>query len=543
MNARAGRRPSRSLTLVASSQDRAAAAADGGEVLTLDELRALGLLGFARVHLLRYSEARFLAHTLGAVPAPLKVSVALRLLSHGRCAFVDGKGTERRLTLPVLLGLLRKRLAERRSRRRLLEGVAARVVALWEECGGGSCADRVLDLTAPAVYLRTDLVFEVRAGGAVAHTSGVLNALPTSMPSPIFLTTAPVACVDSGIETHVIVPDSPWWDFGELSLVAFGETFLERAESLLRHRPLAFVYQRHSVNNHTGLELACRARVPFVLEYNGSEVWVGRNWGSPLRYEAVAERIEDLNLHCATLVVVVSRALRDQLVGRGVAEEKILINPNGVDTGRYRPDVDGNGVRLRYGLGGHLVVGFIGTFGRWHGAEVLARAFVELLAAFPEARDRVRLFLIGDGLTMPLVREILSGGGATDLCRFAGVVPQEDGPAHLAACDVLVSPHVPNPDGSAFFGSPTKLFEYMAMGRAIVASDLDQLGEVLEHGVTAWLVPPADPSALASAIRRLIEDPQLCRRLGEAARQRAVRCHSWRAHVMAILDALAERCR
>ena len=76
----------------------------------------------------------------------------------------------------------------------------------------------------------------------------------------------------------------------------------------------------------------------------------------------------------------------------------------------------------------------------------------------------------------------------------------------LACSDVCVSPHVPNPDGTPFFGSPTKLFEYMGLGKAIVASDLDQIGEVIEHERSGLLCPPGDVDAAAAAIRRLLAD-------------------------------------
>jgi glycosyltransferase involved in cell wall biosynthesis len=126
---------------------------------------------------------------------------------------------------------------------------------------------------------------------------------------------------------------------------------------------------------------------------------------------------------------------------------------------------------------------------------------------------------------------------------LAGVVAQQDGPAYLAACDVLVSPHVRNPDGTPFFGSPTKLFEYMAMGRGIVASRLDQIGEVLRHEETALLVEPGDAPALADALARLVADEALCRRLGEAARRDVLASHTWSAHTRRIVEALRERCR
>jgi len=122
-----------------------------------------------------------------------------------------------------------------------------------------------------------------------------------------------------------------------------------------------------------------------------------------------------------------------------------------------------------------------------------------------------------------------------------GRVHQAEAPRHLAACDVLVSPHVPNADGSRFFGSPTKLFEYMAMGRPIVASRLEQIGQALDHEETALLVPPGDSEALVAALRCLLADPALRARLGAAARRAAEARHTWRRHTARIVEALADR--
>jgi glycosyltransferase involved in cell wall biosynthesis len=112
----------------------------------------------------------------------------------------------------------------------------------------------------------------------------------------------------------------------------------------------------------------------------------------------------------------------------------------------------------------------------------------------------------------------------------------------MAACDILVSPHVPNPDGTPFFGSPTKLFEYMAMGKGIVASDLDQIGEVLEHDRTAWLVKPGDVNSLMHGLKVLIDSPELRERLGETARKKAIAKHTWKEHTQKIIEKLNARC-
>src|SRR4029077_16567837 len=217
---------------------------------------------------------------------------------------------------------------------------------------------------------------------------------------------------------------------------------------------------------------------------------------------------------------------------------RVLVNPNAVDPARYTPDLDGGVIRRRLGLEDRTVLGFISTFQPWHGAVVLARAFAALLERHAEYRHFVRLLMIGAGPELAEAKRVIDAARFAETVIFTGLVAQEEGPSYLAACDILVSPHVPNADGTPFFGSPTKLFEYMAMGRGIVASDLDQIGEVLDHGRTAWLVPPGEVDALADGLRRLIDDPELRGALGSAARREAVTRHTCREHTRRTIERL-----
>lgn len=493
--------------------------------------------------LFRYGEARALTYRIGLMNKPLNTALILRALSRGACFFEDEEGAVRRIGPGTLASLSWRALSDLAGKRGFLRRAASEAEALLRDASGAARTPPRLDGSAAPVYLRTDLIFGLRSGGSVGHIAGVLNHLDDFAGSPVFLTTDRIPTVRNDIETHVILPDGRFADFRELPGIRFSEVFARDAERILESRRTAFIYQRYSLNNYSGVKLSRRRGVPFVLEYNGSEIWINRNWGKPLRYEALAERIETLNLAAADLVVVVSTPMRDELVARGIDPGKILVNPNGVDPDRYSPSVDGSGMRKKYGLDGKIVVGFIGTFGKWHGAEALAEAFGRLTREFPSYREGVRLLMIGDGVMMPEVRHRIERNGAEDLCVLTGMVAQEEGPAHLAACDLLVSPHVPNPDGTPFFGSPTKLFEYMAMGKGIVASDLDQIGEVLLHERTAWLVPPGDPDALAAGLKRLIDDREFRDRLGRAARREAVEKYTWKAHTGRIVGALKERCR
>jgi glycosyltransferase involved in cell wall biosynthesis len=520
---------------------RASDAAPGSDTIDFPILRARIVRGeFARL-LFRWREARVLAYRVELMTKPLNMALILRGLSRGACWFEDDEGTRVPIDASALARLAGDAARDFLRKGRMLRAVDREVAALEAEIRARGAAAPLV-LSGSPVYLRTDLVFGLRSGGSVGHIAGVLNNLGRFGGPPVFLSTDAIPTVRDDVEFHRIAPDGHFRDFNELPAIAFNLGYDGRAEYILAARRVSFVYQRYSLQNYAGIKLARRLGVRFVLEYNGSEIWISRNWSRPLAQEALAVQVEALNLGAAALVVVVSRVIKDELVARGVDAEKVLVNPNGVDPETYSPGVDGLEVRKKLCLAGKTVVGFIGTFGRWHGAEVLAEAFGRLLASRPDLRDRLRLLMIGDGNTMPQVRECVARHGMGDVCVLTGAVPQEEGPAHLAACNVLAAPHVPNPDGTPFFGSPTKLFEYMAMGKGIVASDLDQIGDVLRHGETAWLVRPGDADSLKEGLLVLIGDDGLRDRLGRAAREEVVARYTWTEHTRRIMEKLQERC-
>jgi glycosyltransferase involved in cell wall biosynthesis len=396
-----------------------------------------------------------------------------------------------------------------------------------------------------ALYLRTDHWFGLTGGGSVAHTSGVINGMRAcDIEVSILSTDRLTGLDDTGLS--VLAPA-----YADRAIVqgaaelAYNDTLMAALVPQLVSRP-DFIYQRLSYMNYAGALARLDHRIPYVCEFNGPLRWVGKHWGGGIGLlGGLGERIETLCLKAADLIVVVSEPVRDLVLARGVPTERILVNPNGVDETIYRPEIDASGLREKLGLTGKIVIGFIGTFGEWHGADRLAAAYVRLRSQRPDLGNNIHLLMIGDGPTRARTEAIVTEAGAGGTATFPGAVPQAQGPIYLAATDILVSPHVPNPDGSRFFGSPTKLFEYMAMGRGIVASDLDQIGKVLAHDKTAWLVTPGGVPELTSGLERLIDHKPLRDRLGLAAREEAVRRYTWRAHVRCILDALnaaAGRC-
>jgi glycosyltransferase involved in cell wall biosynthesis len=506
--------------------------------ITFDELKQWALSGNLLRHLFRYREVRLITYRADVILKPFLTALLLKLLSRGKCFIEDQSGHHQAVTTPELVRLFSQFTKDLIGRKKAVSRIHNELFSGLENNARHPVFSGRNIVSGRPAYLRTDLWFGVSSGGSIGHIAGVLNNLDHFTGKPVFLTSDAISTVRRDVETYYIAPDRKFWDFLELPSLFYNTNFYQESQKILEDKNISFIYQRYSLNNYTGLKLAQRYGIPFVLEYNGSEIWVSRHWGNRLKYEELSERIEMLNLKAAQLIVVVSQPLKDELVNRGIEPDKILVNPNGVDSDRYSPKVDGSSIRVKYHVADKTVIGFIGTFGHWHGAEVLAEAFGRLLKEYPVYRDSVKLLMIGDGMTMPLVKEELEKYTVGDACILTGRIPQEDGPAYLAACDILASPHIPNPDGTPFFGSPTKLFEYMAMGKGIVASDLDQIGEILKHDKTALVVKPGDAQSLMLGLKMLIDHKELRERLGRAAREEVVANYTWKEHTRKIVEKL-----
>ena len=514
--------------------------ATGSGHITAADLAAWLRTGEILRHVQRYRHVDLLVPRTDFIRRPLAMALAIRFLARRSARFVDASGRHTTVDVRLVLGLASRLGRDTLGYLPYSRGLSRRAQSLKGERDPSIPVEFSGD--DPILYLTAGFTNGAPSGGEVSHTAGVLNSLG-AYGRPVWITTQDFDAVDAEVERHVVQPSGRFLDYGGLALFALGDDVLRSAVGVTKGRPPAFVYQRASAGVTAGAELARCFGVPLVLEVNSLAATYARLWGRPLSHGHLVTRFESLTLRNADVVVAVSEPLRDELVDIGVSSERILVNPNGVDPTRYSPELDGSAVRARYDLTKAVVLGFVGTFRPYHGATVLAEAFGRLVASLGPGVPRVHLLMIGGGPELEKARGIVEASGVGDLTTFTGPVEQTEGPGYMAACDVLVSPHVPNADGTPFFGSPTKLFEYMAMGKAIVASDLDQIGQVLKHGETALLVRPGDPAELATALRHAVEQPGLRARLGQAAREVVLATHTWEAHTNQIITRLSDGAR
>jgi glycosyltransferase involved in cell wall biosynthesis len=416
-------------------------------------------------------------------------------------------------------------IAQSRRELQRLEEETLRFSALPRKASTRSRSDARLRV----VFLRSTPGPGTQAGGAASHIKGVIEGLESLGVEVRIISNDQIAGLNVSEDRFDVIPPQPGGGSRALFDIHNNLVFTRGAVPLIERADPDFIYQRYARFSWAGVVAANRTKRPLLLEYNGSEVWVGKHWDRVGNLDLL-ERYERLNLDAAARIFVVSEVELRNLVARGVDAQKIVVNPNGVDVERFRPGVGGVDARREFQIeDDEVVAGFVGTFGPWHGVEKLAEAIKTI-----PANEKIRFLLVGSGSLHAEVEKQLEGEKRV---IFTGAVAHERVAKLLDACDILVAPHVPLADGSEFFGSPTKIFEYMAMGKGIVASRLGQIGEVLVDGETALLVEPGNVTELAGAIMKLVKTEELRTRLGARARGVAEREHTWARNAQRVLDA------
>jgi glycosyltransferase involved in cell wall biosynthesis len=373
-------------------------------------------------------------------------------------------------------------------------------------------------------------------GGAMSYLDGTLSGLSQESVSCEVFSGRQLPVEHYPVE--VIPSRRRLYLFRECQSLAYNLRFAMHVWKKFRGRMPRVLYQRHGRFVLSGVLLSWLSGRPLTLEYQGSEVWLANNW-DPARFRLWLKLCEDVSIAASSQIVVLCEALRDELIARGYPAEKIILNPAAVNPECFRPDCGGKEVRRQLGLAPqHSLVTFVGSFSYYHGIPVLARAITALLKRHKEdpVLADLRFMLVGDGLLRPETEEALDKVEGSQAVIFTGLIPHASVPSYLDASDILVSPQIPNADGKPFFGSPTKLFEYMAMEKAIIASNMDQLSSVLRHANTAWMVTPGSDTELTNAIQYLAARPELRRLLGRNARATALQRHTWHQNAIRFLS-------
>jgi glycosyltransferase involved in cell wall biosynthesis len=384
------------------------------------------------------------------------------------------------------------------------------VAALMSTAGWAAAAKRVLGqswIATPSGVIEPD---DARAQGSAIHLrSSERAALSRRIP-----TLAKTALKDvrqwRRARTFEVDPDGPW-----------------------RGTDIAFVWQRHELFHTTGIELARALDVPSVLFVAAPLVWEARQWNVQRPWGNRLERMgERKALVSADIIACGSDVVASEACRIGAPSDRVIVTPTGVDLDLFAVEHDRHELRRRHGIDDRFVVGWVGSFRRYHAIELAVDAAIGL--------EGVTLLFIGDGPERARIEARAAASGVSAV--FTGTVLHSALPEMMSMMDVAVSlASEEGPNHQRYHYSPLKLAEYLAAGLPVIAPAVPQFESRLRNGVDAILVAPGNADSMRDAIVSLQRDPALCRTLEKNARDVAVEGWSWDRQVRRIVEALESR--
>lgn len=283
-----------------------------------------------------------------------------------------------------------------------------------------------------------------------------------------------------------------------------------------------------------------------------SPVWSARRHGLPLvlfceaplayeyllfqtqyaSYRWLGAWLEGYALRRARWVVCISEVLKGYLLHYGGPASKFRVIPNGADPTFFAPQPPDQALQQALDLADKTVLGFVGSFQFFAAVPAILQIMQDLWQRHPE----IAFLWVGEGPAGAVLRQQVAEVGLTAASRFVGTVPHDQVPRYLSLMDVVFSPYRGD---YLFYGSSMKLLEYMAAGKAVVATALGQIKELVHDGYNGLLYEPEDWTTLAAKLEALLTDPGLRQRLGQNARQTILQGWTWAQQAEKLAQLLA----
>jgi glycosyltransferase involved in cell wall biosynthesis len=289
------------------------------------------------------------------------------------------------------------------------------------------------------------------------------------------------------------------------------------------------IYERYNLYLLAGIWLKKRHGVPLLLEVN-APLATERAAHGGLGLRKLARTLENWVWRNADFVLPVTHVLAEHVRAAGVAPEKIVVISNAINPSRFSiSSSSSNSLREKLNLTGKTILGFTGFVRDWHGLDRV----IDWLAR-PQLRG-THLVVVGEGPAVPDLKAQAARLKISDRVLFVGLVARDAVGQFISMFDIALQPKCVE------YCSPLKLFEYMALGKAIVAPDQSNIREVLDSEQSALLFDPDMPETLVTAIGRLTDDGALRERLGKAAYQMIARKgYTW-THNAQLVEELAQK--
>lgn len=297
-------------------------------------------------------------------------------------------------------------------------------------------------------------------------------------------------------------------------------------EHLRIERPDVVHLRSTYVSALPGMIAAKELGIPTVYEVSGMWELVYATYGDARRESMRARtvRLEDAVLQRADRIVTLTAAMADIINGRVSTKNPVEVLPNAVDTDRFVPSPKDAGLLNELGWDESLpVIGYAGSVVDYEGLEVL----VDALALLRDRGVDFRFVLIGDGAVHAQVRARIEKRDLEEKSLVTGRIPHAEVERYYSIFDICAFPRLSTPATEAV--SPLKPFEALSSGKAVVVSDVAALAEIIGGDDRGLIVPSGDVEALAEALQRYVDSPELRDAVGSVSRDWVIQNHTWEA--------------
>ena len=276
------------------------------------------------------------------------------------------------------------------------------------------------------------------------------------------------------------------------------------ASAVKKHKP-DVIYERYNIFMPAGVWIKKKYCLPLLLEVN-APLYQERHKYNGIALKSLAQWTERYAWRNADRVLPVTHVLANIMTLAGVDEHKMTVIPNGIDPEKFGDQIQVLPAKKVFGLNGKVVLGFTGFMREWHGLDKIVDVLKE------SGRDDCHLLFVGDGPARSSIEKRAKQLGVESQVTITGIVDRDKVAGYVAAFDIALQPDVVD------YASPLKLFEYMALGKAIVAPGKDNIKEILKNRVNGLLFDPNDSDALIKTVTELLNDEALRETLGIKAR-------------------------
>jgi len=281
------------------------------------------------------------------------------------------------------------------------------------------------------------------------------------------------------------------------------------------------IYERLAFLHSSGVRLSKKLNIPILIEKNSPVTEIKSMGGSLLL--PIALYIEKHNLLSADAIITISNVMKNYLVNQGANISKIYVVCNAA----HKETIKFNSHNLINKSDSHITVGHVSSFASWYKLDTLIEAFAIAKESYPN----LSLLLIGDGPLRKDLELFAKKLNISDSVIFRGEKKQGEVLDILANyVDIAVCANI------NWYGSPTKIFEYGATGKPVIAFWTPAIAEIIEHEKTGLLVSSKSPNELSSAIIRLIDNPGLRFELAKNWQKKVLEEHTWDLVALKTLD-------